>query len=136
MAAKAPIYLKRGSRRGKKERLRDVLSSDMISPPLGDFRHTIHIGSGAGPTTCLGICPSCRGSSTCSRAGRPTAWPSVPTTPHPHPQPTRPASVCGNPPGPAASHLLKNAISLPAIGGVQALTLPSPAPALPLAPPP
>ncbi|NWH73690.1 BORG1 protein, partial [Piaya cayana] len=44
MSAKAPIYLKRGSRKGKKEKLRDVLSSDMISPPLGDFRHTIHVG--------------------------------------------------------------------------------------------
>uniref|UniRef100_A0A8C4KD31 CDC42 effector protein 2 n=1 Tax=Dromaius novaehollandiae TaxID=8790 RepID=A0A8C4KD31_DRONO len=46
MSAKVPIYLKRGSRKGKKEKLRDLLSSDMISPPLGDFRHTIHVGSG------------------------------------------------------------------------------------------
>uniref|UniRef100_A0A8U7NAX5 Uncharacterized protein n=1 Tax=Corvus moneduloides TaxID=1196302 RepID=A0A8U7NAX5_CORMO len=46
MSTKVPIYLKRGSRKGKKEKLRDILSSDMISPPLGDFRHTIHIGSG------------------------------------------------------------------------------------------
>ncbi|XP_009074422.1 PREDICTED: cdc42 effector protein 2, partial [Acanthisitta chloris] len=46
MATKVPIYLKRGSRKGKKEKLRDILSSDMISPPLGDFRHTIHVGSG------------------------------------------------------------------------------------------
>nr|XP_009509087.1 PREDICTED: cdc42 effector protein 2 [Phalacrocorax carbo] len=41
MSTKVPIYLKRGSRKGKKEKLRDILSSDMISPPLGDFRHTI-----------------------------------------------------------------------------------------------
>ncbi|XP_030921252.1 cdc42 effector protein 2 [Geospiza fortis] len=46
MSTKVPIYLKRGSRKGKKEKLRDILSSDMISPPLGDFRHTIHVGSG------------------------------------------------------------------------------------------
>uniref|UniRef100_A0A674GEU6 CRIB domain-containing protein n=1 Tax=Taeniopygia guttata TaxID=59729 RepID=A0A674GEU6_TAEGU len=45
-STKVPIYLKRGSRKGKKEKLRDILSSDMISPPLGDFRHTIHVGSG------------------------------------------------------------------------------------------
>ncbi|KAK2513044.1 hypothetical protein Q9966_016234 [Columba livia] len=49
MSAKAPIYLKRGGRKGKKEKLRDLLSRDMISPPLGDFRHTIHVG-GAGDT--------------------------------------------------------------------------------------
>ncbi|KAK2511332.1 zinc finger protein ubi-d4-like [Columba guinea] len=49
MSAKAPIYLKRGARKGKKEKLRDLLSRDMISPPLGDFRHTIHVG-GAGDT--------------------------------------------------------------------------------------
>ncbi|NXG03277.1 BORG1 protein, partial [Sakesphorus luctuosus] len=46
-----PIYLKRGSRKGKKEKLRDILSSDMISPPLGDFRHTIHVGSGGAGDT-------------------------------------------------------------------------------------
>lgn len=51
MSTKVPIYLKRGSRKGKKEKLRDLLSSDMISPPLGDFRHTIHIGSGGGNGT-------------------------------------------------------------------------------------
>uniref|UniRef100_A0AAY5K676 CRIB domain-containing protein n=1 Tax=Esox lucius TaxID=8010 RepID=A0AAY5K676_ESOLU len=47
MPAKAPIYLKStNSKKGKKCRLRDILSPDMISPPLGDFRHTIHIGKG------------------------------------------------------------------------------------------
>ncbi|KAB5522701.1 hypothetical protein PHYPO_G00162520 [Pangasianodon hypophthalmus] len=54
MSSKAPIYLKRRSRKGKKEKLRDLLSSDMISPPLGDFRHTIHIGSGAGGDNLFG----------------------------------------------------------------------------------
>ncbi|XP_039994477.1 cdc42 effector protein 3 isoform X2 [Xiphias gladius] len=47
MPAKAPIYLKpTNNKKGKKCRLRDILSPDMISPPLGDFRHTIHIGRG------------------------------------------------------------------------------------------
>ncbi len=47
MPAKTPIYLKSNySKKGKKCRLRDILSPDMISPPLGDFRHTIHIGKG------------------------------------------------------------------------------------------
>ncbi|CAB1428596.1 unnamed protein product [Pleuronectes platessa] len=47
MPAKAPIYLKpTNNKKGKKCRLRDMLSPDMISPPLGDFRHTIHIGRG------------------------------------------------------------------------------------------
>ncbi|XP_043536944.1 cdc42 effector protein 2 [Chiloscyllium plagiosum] len=45
MPAKTPMYLKTSTpKRGKKMRLRDVLSSDMISPPLGDFRHSAHIG--------------------------------------------------------------------------------------------
>ncbi|CAM4669359.1 unnamed protein product [Lepidochelys olivacea] len=45
MPAKTPIYLKPSTpKRGRKLRLRDVLSSDMISPPLGDFRHSAHIG--------------------------------------------------------------------------------------------
>ncbi|KAJ6663846.1 hypothetical protein lerEdw1_009925 [Lerista edwardsae] len=45
MPAKTPIYVKTSTpRRRRKLRLRDVLSSDMISPPLGDFRHSAHIG--------------------------------------------------------------------------------------------
>ncbi|NP_001096389.3 uncharacterized protein LOC100124990 [Xenopus tropicalis] len=45
MPAKTPIYLKTSTpKRGKKPKLRDVLSSEMISPPLGDFRHSAHIG--------------------------------------------------------------------------------------------
>ncbi|XP_067831248.1 cdc42 effector protein 2 [Heptranchias perlo] len=47
MPAKTPMYLKTSTpKRGKKLRLRDVLSGDMISPPLGDFRHSAHIGRG------------------------------------------------------------------------------------------
>ncbi|KAK6470671.1 cdc42 effector protein 3-like [Huso huso] len=45
MPAKTPIYLKTSTpKRGKKLKLRDVLSVDMISPPLGDFRHSAHVG--------------------------------------------------------------------------------------------
>ncbi|XP_056139511.1 cdc42 effector protein 3 [Lampris incognitus] len=45
MPAKTPMYLKTTTpRRGKKLRLRDVLSGDMISPPLGDVRHSAHVG--------------------------------------------------------------------------------------------
>uniref|UniRef100_A0A8C4R7X4 CRIB domain-containing protein n=1 Tax=Eptatretus burgeri TaxID=7764 RepID=A0A8C4R7X4_EPTBU len=47
MPVKAPMYLKTSQlQKGKKHlRLRDVLTPDMISPPLGDFRHTAHLGS-------------------------------------------------------------------------------------------
>ncbi|KAG7480219.1 hypothetical protein JOB18_045656 [Solea senegalensis] len=45
MPAKAPIYLKTTTpKKGKKLKLRDILSSDMISPPLGDVRHSAHVG--------------------------------------------------------------------------------------------
>lgn len=45
MPAKAPIYLKTTTpKKGKKLKLRDVLSGDMISPPLGDVRHSAHVG--------------------------------------------------------------------------------------------
>ncbi|CAL8352497.1 unnamed protein product [Lota lota] len=45
MPAKTPMYLKTTTpKRGKKIRLRDVLSGDMISPPLGDVRHSAHVG--------------------------------------------------------------------------------------------
>ncbi|KAM9853118.1 cdc42 effector protein 3 [Aulostomus maculatus] len=45
MPAKTPIYLKTTTpKKGKKPKLRDVLSGDMISPPLGDVRHSAHVG--------------------------------------------------------------------------------------------
>ncbi|XP_066497215.1 cdc42 effector protein 2 [Hoplias malabaricus] len=45
MPAKTPMYLKTSTpKRGKKLKLRDVLSGDMISPPLGDVRHSAHVG--------------------------------------------------------------------------------------------
>ncbi|XP_069036420.1 cdc42 effector protein 2 isoform X2 [Lepisosteus oculatus] len=125
MSAKAPIYLKRGSRKGKKEKLRDLLSSDMISPPLGDFRHTIHIGSGGGEGDLFGDLSFLQGK-----------FHLLPGRQRPGEgafEFARTASVCGgHPVSPSSSSsssesspLLKNAISLPVIGGVQALTLPA-----------
>ncbi|XP_067877608.1 cdc42 effector protein 2-like [Heterodontus francisci] len=124
MSAKAPIYLKRASRKGKKEKLRDILSSDMISSPLGDFRHTIHIGSG-GEDDIFGdisflkgkfhLLPGKHGGTLSQKAGRYVSY-----------EFTRTASLHGDqqqlPENP--SPLLKNAISLPVIGGSQAVTPP------------
>ncbi|KAF7688921.1 cdc42 effector protein 2 [Silurus meridionalis] len=112
MSSKAPIYLKRRSRKGKKEKLRDLLSSDMISPPLGDFRHTIHIGSGAGGDNVFGDLSFLQGKFHLL-PGQQGQQGAVPWS-------------CAA--AAESSPLLKNALSLPVIGGVQALTLPSSAP--------
>ncbi|XP_036436235.1 cdc42 effector protein 2 [Colossoma macropomum] len=118
MSTKAPIYLKRRSRKGKKEKLRDLLSSDMISPPLGDFRHTIHIGSGGGADDLFGDLSFLQGKFHLlpGQQGHQGAF-----------QFNRTASVSASHPPPASesSPLLKNALSLPVIGRVQALTLPA-----------
>ncbi|XP_051957475.1 cdc42 effector protein 2-like [Xyrauchen texanus] len=115
MSAKAPIYLKRRSHKGKKEKLRDLLSSDMISPPLGDFRHTIHIGSGGGADDLFGDLSFLQGKFHLlpGQQGHQRTL-----------QLSRTASVSSHPPANESSPLLKNALSLPIIGGVQALTLP------------
>uniref|UniRef100_A0ABI8A4D1 CRIB domain-containing protein n=1 Tax=Felis catus TaxID=9685 RepID=A0ABI8A4D1_FELCA len=124
MSTKVPIYLKRGSRKGKKEKLRDLLSSDMISPPLGDFRHTIHIGSGGG-SDMFGDISFLQGKfhllpGTAVEGPEEDGALDLPF------QFTRTATLCGRelPDGP--SPLLKNAISLPVIGGPR----PSPCPQL------
>lgn len=120
MATKVPIYLKRGSRKGRKEKLRDILSSDMISPPLGDFRHTIHVGSG-GQADTFGDVSFLQGKfhllprSATDRDEEGTA-----TAPFEF---SRTATMSGAEAA-APSPLLKNAISLPALGAAQALTLP------------
>lgn len=128
MATKVPIYLKRGSRKGKKEKLRDILSSDMISPPLGDFRHTIHIGSGGQGDT-FGDISFLQGKFHLlprSDTGDPAEAASAPF------EFSRAATMSGTEAAAAPSPLLKNAISLPALGGAQALTLPAaPAPPKP-----
>lgn len=119
MPAKAPIYLKpNNTKKGKKCRLRDILSPDMISPPLGDFRHTIHIGRG-GERDAFGDMSFLQGK-----------YELLPGKGDVHPQygiqgeflranSTGDASFAETP-----SPVLKNAISLPTIGGCQALTLP------------
>ncbi|XP_061104566.1 cdc42 effector protein 2-like [Conger conger] len=127
MSTKVPIYLKRGSRRGKKEKLRDILSSDMISPPLGDFRHTIHIGSGGGENDLFGDLSFLQGKFHLL-PGRQSHLPQRPGLFGDRSHLNRPASMYGDPSSPERSLLLKNAVSLPVIGGVQALTLPRPAP--------
>uniref|UniRef100_A0A8C5K1L6 Cdc42 effector protein 2 n=1 Tax=Jaculus jaculus TaxID=51337 RepID=A0A8C5K1L6_JACJA len=122
MSTKVPIYLKRSSCKGKKEKLRDLLLSDMISPPLGDFRHTIHIGSSGGDDMFGDI----------FLQGK---FHLLPGTAVEEPEEdgsfdlpfqfTCIATLCGRELPNEASPLLKNAISLRVIGGPQALTLPT-----------
>ncbi|NWY58393.1 BORG1 protein, partial [Chionis minor] len=126
MSTKAPIYLKRGSRKGKKEKLRDILSSDMISPPLGDFRHTIHIGSG-GESDMFGDISFLQGKFHLlprTESGADSDRDNPDTIPFEF---SRTATISGweHPSPETPSPLLKNAISLPVIAGPQALTLPS-----------
>ncbi|KAA8584027.1 hypothetical protein FQN60_015235 [Etheostoma spectabile] len=117
MPAKAPIYLKpTNNKKGKKCRLRDILSPDMISPPLGDFRHTIHIGKG-GERDAFGDMSFLQGK-----------YELLPGKGDVHPQyGIQSEFLRANSTGDASetpSPVLKNAISLPTIGGCQALTLP------------
>lgn len=119
MSTKVPIYLKRNSRKGKK--LRDLLSSDMISPPLGDFRHTIHIGSG-GDGDVFGDISFLQGKlHLLPGTAVDEADEEALDLPFPF---TRTATLCTRELPAGHSPLLKNAISLPVIGGPQALTLP------------
>nr|XP_054509564.1 cdc42 effector protein 2 [Agelaius phoeniceus] len=134
MATKVPIYLKRGSRKGRKEKLRDILSSDMISPPLGDFRHTIHVGSGGQADTFgdvsflqgkFHLLP--RGAADRDKEGTAPFEFSRTATMSGTVSGTVSGTASGTVSGAEAapSPLLKNAISLPALGAAQALTLPA-----------
>lgn len=120
MPAKTPIYLKAGNaKKGKKFKLRDILSPDMISPPLGDFRHTIHIGK-EGQHDVFGdisflqgnyeLLPGNEGETASQCEG--------------HSEFLRANSTSDSVFTETPSPVLKNAISLPAIGGSQALMLP------------
>ncbi|XP_007892107.1 cdc42 effector protein 3 [Callorhinchus milii] len=121
MPAKTPIYLKTtNSKKGKKIKLRDILSPDMISPPLGDFRHTIHIGKGGehdvfGDISFLqgkyDLLPGNQGKTKFGQYSGHSEFLRANSTPN---------STYSDTPSP----VLKNAISLPSIGGSQALTLP------------
>ncbi|KAK3553486.1 hypothetical protein QTP70_003523 [Hemibagrus guttatus] len=120
MPAKTPIYLKsNNSKKGKKCRLRDILSPDMISPPLGDFRHTVHIGKG-------GLCDTF-GDMTFLQ-GKFELLPGKGGLIRPqygaHGEFMRANSASDASYIETPSPILKNAISLPTIGGSQALTLP------------
>ncbi|NWY08235.1 BORG1 protein, partial [Nothoprocta ornata] len=95
MSAKA--LPKRSGRKGRKEKPRDPLSCDMISAPLGDFRHTIHVGSG-GERDSFGDVSFLQGKFHLLPAG---------AGPGAFPLPGRDAEN--------ASPLLKNAVSLPAL---------------------
>lgn len=120
MPAKTPIYLKSNySKKGKKCRLRDILSPDMISPPLGDFRHTIHIGKG-GECDAFGDMSFLQGNFELlpGKGGRVRPQYGL------HGEFTRANSASDASYVETPSPVLKNAISLPTIGGSQALTLP------------
>lgn len=117
MPAKAPIYLKPApNKKGKKCRLRDILSPDMISPPLGDFRHTIHIGRG-GQRDTFGDISFLQGNFELL-PGKSEIQYGVQSE-YTRANSTGDASYVETP-----SPVLKNAISLPTIGGCQALSLP------------
>ncbi|XP_026133804.1 cdc42 effector protein 3-like [Carassius auratus] len=120
MPAKTPIYLKSNySKKGKKCRLRDILSPDMISPPLGDFRHTIHIGTG-GECDAFGDMSFLQGKFELlpGKGGRNRPQYGI------HGDFMRANSASDAFYVKTRSPVLKNAISLPTIGGSQALTLP------------
>lgn len=91
----------------------------MISPPLGDFRHTIHIGKG-GQRDTFGDMSFLQGK-----------YELLPGKGDVHPQYALPSELLrANSIGDASfaetpSPVLKNAISLPTIGSCQALTLPT-----------
>ncbi|XP_066553020.1 cdc42 effector protein 3 [Amia ocellicauda] len=120
MPAKTPIYLKAAnSKKGKKCKLRDILSPDLISPPLGDFRHTIHIGKG-GEQDAFGDMSFLQGKYDLLPGKEEQVSPQYVACN----EFFRANSTCDATFAETPSPVLKNAISLPTIGGSQALTLP------------
>ena len=120
MPAKIPIYLKAANnKKGKKFKLRDILSPDMISPPLGDLRHTIHIGK-EGQHDIFGDISFLQGNELLpgnQEKARTGQFPG-------HNEFFRANSTSDSMFTEMPSQVLKNAISLPTIGGSQALMLP------------
>ncbi|XP_064258360.1 cdc42 effector protein 2 [Passer domesticus] len=93
----------------------------MISPPLGDFRHTIHVGSG-GEADTFGDISFLQGKfHLLPRGDAGERGGAEATAPFEF---SRTATMSGGEAA-APSPLLKNAISLPALGAAQALTLPA-----------
>ncbi|XP_004582791.1 cdc42 effector protein 3 [Ochotona princeps] len=121
MPAKTPIYLKAANnKKGKKFKLRDILSPDMISPPLGDFRHTIHIGK-EGQHDVFGDISFLQGNYELLPGNQEKAR--LGQLPG-HNDFFRANSTSDSMFVETPSPVLKNAISLPTIGGSQALMLP------------
>ncbi|NXV55603.1 BORG5 protein, partial [Molothrus ater] len=95
-----------------KRRLKSELTPDMISPPLGDFRHTMHVGRGGdvfGDTSFLS-----------NHGGADTAKPNsflARTLRHVRRSPLKRrgsgGQVGASPAPPAVSPIIKNAVSLP-----------------------
>ncbi|KAJ8384140.1 hypothetical protein AAFF_G00208420 [Aldrovandia affinis] len=110
----------------RKRRFKKDLTADMISPPMGDFRHTMHVGRGGdvfGDTSFL----SNHGGTGNGGAGVDPADSPANKTPSffsrtlrhvrktPPPARARPPPV--SPPPPPVSPIVKNAISLPRLDG-------------------
>ncbi|KAJ8332266.1 hypothetical protein SKAU_G00427490 [Synaphobranchus kaupii] len=100
-----------------KRRFKNDLSVDMISPPLGDFRHTMHVGRGGdvfGDTSFLSNHGGA-GSEEAESAGSKTAKFFSRTLRHVRKAPARPrgGSRDLSSPPPPISPIIKNAISLP-----------------------
>ncbi|XP_078504725.1 cdc42 effector protein 3-like [Lissotriton helveticus] len=128
MPAKAPIYLKAGNhKKGKKFKLRDILSPDMISPPLGDCRHNIHIGK-QGQQDVFGDISFLEGNYELLPGNKAT---SSDGDFEGGSELMRANSTCESMFTESPFPVLKNAISLPTIGGSQAITLPLLSPGTP-----
>ncbi|NXE13244.1 BORG5 protein, partial [Lophotis ruficrista] len=100
-----------------KRRLKSELTPDMISPPLGDFRHTMHVGRGGdvfGDTSFL----SNHGGTDTTKANNFFAR----TLRHVRRTPLRSRSgssqAAASPAPPAVSPIIKNAVSLPQLNEV------------------
>ncbi|XP_078286813.1 uncharacterized protein LOC144611542 [Rhinoraja longicauda] len=93
-----------------KRRLKPDLTTDMISPPLGDFRHTMHVGRRGdvfGDTSFL----SNHGGEGSREGARPNRL--VRALRHARRPPARNSSPEVSPPPPPVSPIIKNAVSLP-----------------------
>lgn len=129
--------LVQGGSQGKR-RFKSDLSVDMISPPMGDFRHTMHVGRGGdvfGDTSFL----SNHGGK--GEPGSPTSVTSISKTTgfftrtlrhvRKNSGPPRRGSRDLSPPPPPVSPIIKNAVSLPQLnveasnGGLQRVLFPN-----------
>ncbi|XP_064179922.1 cdc42 effector protein 1 [Anguilla rostrata] len=106
----------------KKRRFKRDLTADMISPPMGDFRHTMHVGRGGEVFGDTSFLSNHGGTGNGGAPGDPEDSPSAKTAGffsrtlrHVRKTPTLPrAGPPGlSPPPPAVSPIVKNAVSLP-----------------------